>query len=91
MNKCLSTNQKLWRDRVESLENKIDVTIHQKEQEMKDLQEQVRDLMFYLETQKKVEESPENTKQELQEGQILLPSTSASSSNTPSRKSRRKK
>lgn len=30
---------------------------------MKELQEQVRDLMFYLETQKKIAESPEDTRQ----------------------------
>lgn len=32
-------------------------------QEIKDLQEQVRDLMFYLETQKKVAETSEETRQ----------------------------
>ena len=31
LNKCLSANQKLWRDRVSMLEQKIDVTIKQKE------------------------------------------------------------
>ena len=87
MNKCLSTNQKLWRDRVEALEGKIDVTIQQKEKEMKELQEQVRDLMFYLETQKKVEASPEDTRQELRGGQLVLPTHSA----TPSRKHKKKK
>lgn len=90
MNKCLSSNQKLWRDRVESLEEKIDVTIQQKEKEMKELQEQVRDLMFYLETQKKVEASPEDTRQELQKGQVVMPAAAAPST-TPSRKHRKKK
>lgn len=32
MNKCLSDNQKVWRERVSSLEKTIDVTIQQKEQ-----------------------------------------------------------
>ena len=32
LNKCLSENQKLWKDRVGVLEKKIDVTIQQKEQ-----------------------------------------------------------
>lgn len=90
MNKCLSTNQKLWRDRVEILENKIDVTIDQKEREMKELQEQVRDLMFYLETQKKVEASPEDTKQELQKGHVVVPPL-ATAAATPVRKHRKKK
>lgn len=89
MNKCLSTNQKLWRDRVESLEEKIDVTIQQKEKEMKELQEQVRDLMFYLETQKKVEASPEETRQELQRGHVTVPQAAAAP--TAPRKHRKKK
>lgn len=63
MNKCLSDNQKLWKDRVGLLEKKIDDTIRQKEEEMKELQDQVRDLMFYLEAQKKIAESPEDKRQ----------------------------
>ena len=63
MNKCLSENQKLWKDRVTILETKMDLTIHQKEQEMKDLQEQLRDLMFYIETQKKIADSPDDKRQ----------------------------
>ena len=31
MNKCLSDNQRLWKDRVTMLEEKIDITIKQKE------------------------------------------------------------
>lgn len=38
MNKCLSDNQKAWRDRVSELEKKIDVTIQQKEQVRPSLQ-----------------------------------------------------
>lgn len=91
MNKCLSANQKLWRDRVEALEGKIDSTIQQKEKEMHELQEQVRDLMFYLETQKKVEASPEDTRQELQKGHVVVPQPSATPSATPSRKHKKKK
>lgn len=93
MNKCLSTNQKLWRDRVEALEGKIDLTIQQKESEMKDLQEQVRDLMFYLEMQKKVEASPEDMQRELQEGHMVVGPAAATptQSATPSRKHRKKK
>lgn len=93
MNKCMSTNQKLWRDRVETLERKIDVTIQQKEKEMKELQEQVRDLMFYLETQKKVEDSPDSTRQELQDGQVhvVIPTTPSPSPSSTPRKARRKK
>jgi BRCA1-associated protein len=95
MNKCLSDNQKLWKDRVTMLEEKIDITIKQKEKEMQDLREQVRDLMFYLETQKKIAESPEEARQEIKEGQLVVTQSSShassSSSSTASRKGRKKR
>ena len=76
MNKCLSDNQKLWKDRVGLLEKKIDETIRQKEAEMKELQDQVRDLMFYLETQKKIAESPEDKRQVGISSTVFSPSQS---------------
>ena len=36
---------------------------HTHTQEIKDLQDQVKDLMFYLETQQKISQAPEGTKQ----------------------------
>lgn len=90
LNKCLSENQKLWKDRVTALEEKIDVTIKQKEKEMGDLQEQVRDLMFYLETQKKIAQSPEGARQELQEGQVVVSQQGASGTSTAGTTSTRK-
>ena len=41
------------------LEKKLELVIQDKEKELGELKEQVRDLMFYLETQKKVAESPD--------------------------------
>ena len=61
---------------------------------MNDLQEQVRDLMFYLETQKKVAESPEGARQELQEGQVVVSqgaSGTAATATTSTRKGRKKR
>ncbi len=58
---------------------------------MKEMQEQVRDLMFYLETQKKVEDSPDGTRQELQEGQVVVPPSAMASSSVTPRKPRKKK
>jgi len=60
---------------------------------MTELQEQLRDLMFYLEAKEKLETSDEVTQQELQEGSIVVQSSSAMSSATPSgsgRKPRKK-
>ena len=62
---------------------------------MNDLQEQVRDLMFYLETQKKIAESPEGARQELQEGQVVVSQgasgTAATATTTSTRKGRKKR
>lgn len=60
---------------------------------MTELQEQLRDVMFYLEAKEKLEASDEVTQQELQEGQIVVQSSSAVSSAAPSgsgRKPRKK-
>ncbi|XP_065918473.1 BRCA1-associated protein-like [Dysidea avara] len=70
LNKCMSDNQRLWRDRIDMMEKKMDLTIKQKELEVKELQDQVRDVMFYLDAQKKVDGSEE--KQELQEGHVII-------------------
>ncbi len=63
LNKCLSENQGLWKDRVGILESKMESLSSDKEKEMIELRDQIRDLMFYLETQKKIAKSPEEQRQ----------------------------
>ena len=41
-------------------------------QEVKELQEQLRDIMFYLEAQQKIQGESTQTQQEIQEGQIIV-------------------
>lgn len=89
MNRCLRENQIEWQTRVTDLEQRL----AKKDEEMTELQEQLRDLMFYLEAKEKLETSDEVTQQELQEGSIVVQSSSAMSSATPSgsgRKPRKK-
>ena len=47
------------------MEHKLHSTVEHKDHEIQDLKEQVGDLMFYLQTQKKIEESSEETRQVL--------------------------
>ncbi len=63
LNKCLGENQSLWKDRVSLLETKMETLASDKEKEMVELRDQIRDLMFYLETQKKIAKSPEDQRQ----------------------------
>lgn len=54
--------------------------------EVKDLQEQLRDIMFYLEAQQKIAKESNETQQEIQEGHIVVGAPSASHSGKKGRK-----
>ena len=45
------------------LERKMETLLADKEKELGELRDQVRDLMFYLETQKKISKTPEEERQ----------------------------
>ncbi|KAJ3293935.1 hypothetical protein HK104_004091 [Borealophlyctis nickersoniae] len=65
LNAGLGANQASWRAQIEAK----DAVIKAKEGEVEELKEQVRDLMFYLEAQQKVEASP--MKEELQGASVV--------------------
>lgn len=65
MNKGLRDNQDVWRKGIEDREKALKV----KDEEVQELKEQVRDLMFYLETQQKVERS--EMREDLQGGSVV--------------------
>eukprot|EP00731_Ephydatia_muelleri_P023679 Em0015g1262a len=89
LNRCLLDNQKSWKDRVTGLESRLEDVVKQKDTEIQDLKDQVRDLMFYLETQKKIEDSPDGARQEIQEGQLIV-TQSPQQKATPSRRKKKK-
>uniref|UniRef100_A0A669DTI4 BRCA1-associated protein n=1 Tax=Oreochromis niloticus TaxID=8128 RepID=A0A669DTI4_ORENI len=69
MNRCLRANQA-----------QLQVQLAEEEQDRKDgtiaeLQEQLRDVMFYLETQQQIEHLPPEARSEIQEGQINIPAS----------------
>ncbi|KAF6019939.1 hypothetical protein EB796_021759 [Bugula neritina] len=85
MNRSLLNNQQHWQSAVQRLEEDK----QKQEKELKDTQEQLRDILFHLEAQNKL--SSENTgldAKELEDGQI---SVGASSTPQSRRRSRRKK
>ncbi|KAL5478196.1 hypothetical protein EMCRGX_G025092 [Ephydatia muelleri] len=85
LNRCLLDNQKSWKDRVTGLESRLEDVVKQKDTEIQDLKDQVRDLMFYLETQKKIEDSPDGARQE---GQLIV-TQSPQQKATPSRRKKK--
>lgn len=77
VNKHLQKDQQKWQEMVKKLETEFEKHKKEKEAEIKDLQEQLRDIMFYMEAQKLVDDSP--LKSELVDGQVTVgeaPSTS---------------
>lgn len=89
MNSSLRKNQLEWQAKVNDLEQRL----AKKDVEISEIQDQLRDVMFYLDAKNKLESTDEVTQQEIQEGQIVVqPNTSASAgpSGGGSRKGRKK-
>lgn len=87
MNKCLTLNQEQFQQKVKNLEGEI----AKRDAKIADLEEQQRDLMFYLDAKDKIENSISENKvsrDEVLESQIGV--TPTASTSNPSRNSRRK-
>lgn len=69
MNSCLRSDKVSLAASVEQLKKDAEA----RDVEIADLREQLRDILFHLEAQRKVEGSAQETKDELQTGQILMP------------------
>ncbi|XP_074869158.1 BRCA1-associated protein isoform X2 [Carettochelys insculpta] len=96
MNKCLRANQVLLQNKLKEEEKVLKETCEQKDHQITEIQEQLRDVMFYLETQQKINHLPAETRQEIQEGQINIAVASSASSSAggmgkPSRRGRSKR
>uniref|UniRef100_A0A8C5MRD5 BRCA1-associated protein n=1 Tax=Leptobrachium leishanense TaxID=445787 RepID=A0A8C5MRD5_9ANUR len=95
MNKCLRDNQMVLQTKLREEENMRKESCEQKDTQIVEMQEQLRDVMFYLEAQQKINQMPVEARQDIQGGQINIPVASSSSSPTstrhPSRKGRGKR
>lgn len=72
MNKCLRANQILLQNKLKDEEKLLKETCEQKDLQITEIQEQLRDVMFYLEAQQKINHLPAEARQEIQEGQINI-------------------
>lgn len=76
MNRCLRANQVQLQAQLAEEERKGRETGERKDSAIADLQEQLRDVMFYLETQQQIEHLPPEARAEIQEGQINIAANS---------------
>ncbi|KAA8584271.1 hypothetical protein FQN60_008056 [Etheostoma spectabile] len=72
MNRCLRANQVQLQAKLAEEERKAKETGECKDEAIAELKEQLRDVMFYLETQQQIEHLPPEARSEIQEGQINI-------------------
>ncbi|XP_047425648.1 BRCA1-associated protein [Mugil cephalus] len=77
MNHCLRANQAQLQAQLAEEERKGKETGERKDEAIAELQEQLRDVMFYLETQQQIEHLPPEARSEIQEGQINIPAAAS--------------
>ncbi|XP_070571889.1 BRCA1-associated protein-like [Ptychodera flava] len=93
INKCLRENQKELHTKLQVLERKQQQDQSEKDKEIQEMKEQLRDLMFFLEAQNQISNASEETRQEIQEGQIVMGAAApapAPDTRTHGRKGRKK-
>ncbi len=95
LNKCLSSNQEVYQKKLVQLEETIKTTNQQKDNEIKELQSQLRDIMFYLDAQNKINDMKDKvTNDEIQSSQLVVvqdESANAGASGSANNRRRKKK
>ncbi|CAF0797674.1 unnamed protein product [Adineta ricciae] len=96
MNEHLRQNQNYFQTEIQKTKEEYENTVKAKNQEIDELKDQLRDLMFYIDGQQKLKEMTDLSVDELESSQITVnsPTTTAASSSTPTTnpaKSRRRK
>jgi BRCA1-associated protein len=88
MNEGLRKNQVDWQNKVALLDERL----NKKDAEMAELQDQLRDVMFFLEAKQTLSSNQDVTQAEIQEGQILVQASpeGAAGGTSGGRKSKRK-
>ncbi|XP_058794633.1 BRCA1-associated protein [Phymastichus coffea] len=90
LRQALQHNQASWQAKHKKLQDEMNEYKEKKESESSDLQEQIRDLMFFLEAQKQIENSAE--KEEIASGRIVIgPGSTPTKTTTPKSKNKKDK
>eukprot|EP01135_Chromosphaera_perkinsii_P011360 Nk52_evm5s2391 gene=Nk52_evmTU5s2391 len=72
MNANLSENQKLWQKKCIEIKRELNESEKQKKEAVAGLEEQVRDLMFFLEARDKIEAAPEDVRADIRDGSVSV-------------------
>jgi hypothetical protein len=77
VNDTLSRNQQGWEDKCKAAEAATRTIAQDAERRVVELEEQVKDLMFFLDTQRKFEDAPASMKRDLDSGHVLITTESS--------------
>lgn len=82
INQALEKNQEDWQSKVKETETKLKNTYDEKDLRIQELEEQIKDLMFFIENREKIEKDPD-----MKEGELILkPSPNLNTPTTPKKK-----
>lgn len=94
-NNCLRSKQDMYQQKLTKMEENIKSLSTEKDEEIKELKSQLRDIMFYLDAQNKISESKDITKEEIEQSHVVIQQDQAAgatgSNSTKSNFNRRKK
>lgn len=94
LNKCLRSNQDGWQKRLSETEKNVKEMRLEKDSQIDELREQVRDLMFFLEAKEKLEAIPPEmnvSQNEVADSQVVIGEASTSQSKRNNRSKNKKK
>ncbi|RVE66239.1 hypothetical protein OJAV_G00124110 [Oryzias javanicus] len=77
MNRCLRANQAQLQAQLAEEERRAKESGERKDSVISELQEQLRDVMFYMDAQQKIEQLSSEARSEIQDGQINIPAGAA--------------
>jgi BRCA1-associated protein len=83
LRKALQLNQTSWQTKYNKLKDELSELKISKEEEIADLKEQIRDLMFFLDAQKQIKESAD--RDEIAAGRIVIPPNTKNEKSSGSR------
>ncbi|KAJ1524015.1 hypothetical protein ONE63_010558 [Megalurothrips usitatus] len=86
---ALAQNQGSWQNKFTALEAKFNQYQIDKDKELTELKEQLRDVMFFLEAQKQISESAD--REEIAEGRVTIGESPQTSTSKTSRRGRRQR
>ncbi|XP_018494674.1 BRCA1-associated protein [Galendromus occidentalis] len=91
LSSCLLQDQRKWQTRMDQISSQMSKSKDESDARIRDLEEQLRDVMFFLEAKSKIDKQPDELREELQEASIVVPRSPAPEGPGARARSRKKK